>query len=142
MKISHEFKIDAMPETIIQAVSTEEGIKGWWSANCQVGTEIGSESTLQFDKQGMIVVMGFKTIQKDQKVVEWECISMPNPAWIGTKVRTEVVTLDKGCNVLFTHDGFDEKWVGQEPFEQTKATWNHFMNSLKSYCEAGEGQPW
>jgi uncharacterized protein YndB with AHSA1/START domain len=143
MEIKHVLNIKATPETIYDAVSTENGIKGWWSADCSVGTTEGSSSLLKFDKQGMLVAMGFitLTLQTNEKVV-WECISMPNPAWIGTKISTAISPGEDGCQVIFTHSNFDKKWAGLEPFEQTKGTWNHFVSSLVSFCEGGTGQPW
>ncbi|MFK7776322.1 MAG: SRPBCC domain-containing protein [Saprospiraceae bacterium] len=143
MDITHKLKINASPEVIYHAVSSQEGIKGWWSADCSVGNTVGSDSLLKFNKEGMIVEMGFVTrdLQPNKKVV-WECTSMPNPAWLGTKVITKISETEGGCDVNFSHEGFDEKWKGQEPFEQTKGGWNHFVKSLVFFCEGGEGQPW
>lgn len=143
MNITHELKLNASPETVYNAVSTATGIQGWWSQNSEVGESVGAHSLLKFVKEGMAVDMGFVTrvLEKDKKVI-WECISMPNPAWIGTKIITEISSTPQGCDVVFSHADFDEKWKGQDAFEQTKGTWNHFVQSLKSYCETGEGQPW
>lgn len=143
MDIVHNLKIKASHETIYNAVSTKEGITGWWSGDCEVGTAEGETSLLKFDKEGTIIEMGFKTITLNpHKKVVWECISMPNPSWIGTKVITEISDTEDGCDVVFSHTGFDEKWKGLEPFEQTMLTWGHFMESLVTFCETGEGQPW
>jgi uncharacterized protein YndB with AHSA1/START domain len=143
MEITHELTINASAKTIFDAVSTAKGISGWWSADCTVGMNVGSESVLKFNKEGMVVTMGFKTLDvKPNSRVEWECIAMPNPAWIGTKVITEIEENGGSAKVVFKHADFDEKWKEQEAFEQTKATWNHFMASLVSYCESGVGQPW
>ncbi len=143
MNITHELKLSANPQTVFDAVATEKGIQGWWSKNSKVGETVGSKSLLSFVKEGMEIDMGFQTkvLEKDKKVI-WECISMPNPAWIGTKLITEITETSYGCNVVFSHADFDEKWKGQPPFEQTKGTWNHFVQSLKDYCEKGSGQPW
>ncbi len=143
MDITHNLTIKASSETIYKAVSSEEGISGWWSKDCNVGTKEGEKSLLKFDKEGTIIEMGFETkILEPNKKVVWGCISMPNPAWIGTRIITEISSSEDGCDIVFSHAGFDDKWKGQEPFEQTKGTWNHFMNSLVSYCENGQGQPW
>ncbi len=141
MNITHELKLKA--ETVFNAVSTEKGIQGWWSKNSNVGETVGSNSLLQFVKEGMEIDMQFETkvLEKDKKVI-WECTAMPNPAWIGTKIITEINETPKGCDIVFSHADFDKKWQGQDPFEQTKATWNHFVQSLKDYCEKGQGQPW
>ena len=143
MNITHELKLNAKPSSVFDAVSTEKGIQGWWCKNSKVGESEGSTSLLHFIKEGMAVDMGFETkvLNKDKKVI-WECTSMPNPAWIGTKIVTEITPSSDGCEVVFSHADFDEKWKGQDAFEQTKGTWNHFVQSLKDYCEKGEGQAW
>ena len=143
MDITHNLTINASAETIYKAVATQVGINGWWSKDCQVGETEGADSLLKFDKQGTIVEMGFRTEQlsPNQKAV-WECTVNGNPAWIGTKIITEISAGDGGCSVHFSHAGFDEKWAGQDAFEMTKGGWDHFVSSLVSYCEKGEGQPW
>ena len=143
MDITHNLRINASAETVYNAVATSQGIKGWWCINSAVSEEEGGQSLLKFNKQGMIVDMGFRTetLEPNQKVI-WQCVAMLNPAWIGTKIVTEITPDGSGCQVRFAHTDFDEKWTGQEPFEQTRGTWGHFVASLVSYCESGNGQPW
>lgn len=143
MDITHNLEIKATPATIYNAVATEKGISSWWSKDCSVAETEGGNSVLKFDKQGAIVEMGFKTLSlAPNKKVVWECTENANPAWIGTKIITEISGRADGCSVVFSHAGFDEKWGGQDPFEMTKQGWEHFVSSLVSYCEKGEGQPW
>lgn len=144
MDITHNLTVKASTETIYDAVATQNGINGWWSKECKVGEQEGEDSLLKFNKQGTIVEMGFRTskLQKGKQVV-WECTENGNPAWIGTKIITEISESNNGeSKVVFSHANFDEKWKGQEPFEMTKGGWDHFVNSLVSYCERGEGMPW
>ncbi len=143
MDITHNLRMKTTVEKVYTAVSTQKGINAWWSKEGQVSESIGGDSLLKFDKQGTQVEMGFKTLVLDlNKKVVWECMANPNPAWLGTQIITEIEESENGVKVRFSHAGFDEKWKGQEAFEMTKATWNHFMESLKSYVEGGEGQPW
>ncbi len=143
MDIKHELEIKASAATIYQAASTQKGIQGWWSADCQVGEEEGGTSLLRFNKQGTIIEMGFRTVALEPAAkVVWECTAMPNPAWLGTRIITEISPRETGCAVVFSHVGFDEQWKGKPPFEDTKKTWHHFMQSLITYCEGGEGSPW
>lgn len=143
MDITHDLIINASAETIYQAVATKEGINGWWSKDCQVGEHEGEKSLLKFDKQGTIVEMGFQTnTLVPNKSVVWTCTENANPAWLGTKIITEISGTENGSKVTFSHAGFDKKWKGEEPFEMTKQGWKHFVNSLVCYCENGEGQPW
>lgn len=143
MDIKHNLNLNASAETIYKAVSTQQGINGWWSKDCSVGETEGGDSLLKFDKQGTIVEMGFKTESLvPNKTVIWECTQNGNPAWLGTKIKTQITELENGCEVVFSHANFDEKWKGQDPFEMTKQGWEHFVNSLRTYCEDGQGQPW
>ncbi|WP_139793830.1 SRPBCC family protein [Reichenbachiella faecimaris] len=142
MDITHKLQINATARTIKDAVATQTGITGWWSKDCQVGESEGENSLLKFDKQGTIVEMGFKTISVTASQVIWECTTNANPAWIGTKIITDIASKDSGSEVVFSHAGFDDNWARQEPFEMTKQGWEHFVNSLVSYCETGSGQPW
>ncbi|MFY0600160.1 MAG: SRPBCC domain-containing protein [Cyclobacteriaceae bacterium] len=143
MDITHNLQIKASVNVVYSAVSTEKGINGWWSKDCTVGESEGQNSLLKFDKQGTLVEMGFKTLTlSPNKKVVWECTENANPAWIGTKIIAEIVETKDGSEVVFSHADFDEKWEGQDPFEMTKGGWEHFVASLVSYCEKGEGQPW
>ncbi len=143
MDITHNLQINASADTIYDAVSTEKGISGWWSKDCTVGETANSDSLLKFNKQGTIVEMGFRTIELvPNKKVVWECTENGNPAWIGTQIVTEIKEQNGNEHVIFSHANFDEKWAGQDPFEMTKGGWEHFVASLKSYCETGTGQPW
>lgn len=143
MDITHNLTIKASPEAIYNAVATKKGITGWWSKDCTIGAAEGAKSLLKFDKSGTIVEMGFRTLSlTPNKKVVWECTENGNPAWLGTKIVTEISATEGGSKVVFSHAGFDKKWAGQDPFEMTKTGWEHFVNSLVSYCEEGVGQPW
>lgn len=143
MDITHKLSLKASPEAVYTALSTESGINGWWSKDCTVGAKTGEKSLLKFNKEGNIVEMGFRTetLIPNKRVV-WECTENANPAWIGTQIISEIAPAEDGTALVFSHAGFDEKWKGQDAFEMTKGGWEHFVNSLVAYCEAGVGQPW
>ena len=143
MDIVYSFEIDAAPLEVYHAVATQQGITGWWSKDCKVAEEIGGQSDLRFNKEGKIVEMHFRTDQlQPGRSVAWTCVENPNPAWIGTELRYEIAESDKGTRLSFSHVRWDSKWEGQEPYEMTKEGWEHFMKSLKTFCETGAGQPW
>lgn len=146
MEIKQSLSVKASAETVYKAMSTDKGIKGWWSKTSLIGEKEGELTLLKFDKNqdGNITDMSFKTetLEPNKKVV-WECIGNKNPAWIGTKIITEITESNNGCEVVFSHSNFDQKWEGKDPFEMTKGGWiGHFLPSLVSYCETGKGQAW
>ncbi len=143
MDITHNLEIDATAETVYKAVATQEGITGWWSKDCAVGEKVGEKSLLKFNKEGTIVQMDFQTEEliSGHKVV-WKCIGNANPMWIDTQLVTTITPDGNRSKVVFSHANFDDKFGGDEAFEMIKQGWNHFVGSLTSYCEKGEGQPW
>jgi len=38
----HQVHIDAVPENVYQAISTEEGLKSWWTADTEAQPRVGS----------------------------------------------------------------------------------------------------
>jgi uncharacterized protein YndB with AHSA1/START domain len=143
MDITHNLTIKASAETIYNAVATEKGINGWWSKDCNVGENEGEDSLLKFDKQGTIVEMSFRTetLIPNQKAV-WICTKNGNPLWLNTKIVTEITETTDGAEIVFSHANFQDGLEDNEGFEMTKQGWQHFVGSLQSFCETGEGQPW
>ena len=140
MDIREHMKINVNPGTIYSAVSTPQGIKGWWCEDSEITNEVGGINTLHFLKEGKPVDMKFKIdeMSPDGKVI-WTCIENANPTWIGTTLTYE---FDKNGEFDLIHGNFDDKWKGSDPFKSTEEGWKHIMHSLKSYCETGKGEPW
>ena len=143
MNIVEKIKIDTGAEKLYAALATQEGMEGWWCKDCDIATEVGEKSNMRFIKEGNLVKMQFRMdTLKANEVVSWTCSDNANPAWIGTTLTFQLKKMDDGAGVLFTHANWDEKWNDQPPYTQTRDTWGLFMQSLKSYCETGVGQPW
>lgn len=143
MEIAHTIKFQVSAESVFKAVSTQNGVNGWWAKEGMVAEEVGKPSKLIFNKQGRLVEMGFETTALEENaLVEWLCTENANPAWHGTKITYRISVSNEGCTLNFCHSNFDPKWNSHETFEMTKGGWQHFMNSLKKYCETGIGEPW
>ena len=143
MNIVHQLEVKATAKDVYEALASQEGIKGWWSKDCDVSEEVGGHSQMRFNKEGKIVEMHFlvETLNPRGKV-SWTCVKNPNPAWLHTQIHFELAEQEAHTALTFTHAGWDAKWKGEAPYEMTKEGWEHFMSSLKAYCETGEGQPW
>ncbi len=146
MDIKQNLVIKATAKVVFNAVSTDKGIKEWWSKSSVIGEREGKLTLLKFDKNndGNVTDMLFRTTELiPNKKAVWECIENGNPAWIGTKIIYEISEGQNETNLSFSHANYDEKWNGKEPFEMTKGGWlGHFLPSLVSFCENGHGQPW
>lgn len=141
MDIIHEFEIKATEKEVFKAITTEKGINGWWSKDCDIPSAEGEVIKVRFTEHN--VEMGFRIDEliPNSKVV-WTCVENPNPAFLDTIVQFDIKSTTSGIKFRFTHSNWDEQWNGKINYEQSKESWNHFMNSLKSFLETGDGQPW
>lgn len=143
MDIVHEVEINAPAHAVYEALTTHSGISGWWAKDCDIAGAVGDVSRMRFDKEGTIVEMHFRIDGLDSdRSVSWTCVSNPNPAWLDTNLRFEIATQGAGVKLRFAHTNWDAQWEGQPPYQMTRDTWGHFMQSLQQYCESGAGQPW
>lgn len=141
MDIKHEFSINTTAEKLFEAFTTEAGLNGWWTKDCDIDTQVGGVSKTRFNDKG--VEMEFRTDElKSGEHMLWTCTNNPNPSWPGTKLYFGIASSDNGVTFRFNHYGWDAQWKGQLPYEQTKGGWEHFMKSLKDYLETGTGEPW
>jgi uncharacterized protein YndB with AHSA1/START domain len=128
------FDVDAPPETVLEAVKTTEGIKGFWTARAEVPAEVGKTLKLEFAQAPLPFDLTLE--QSDERTVAWKTETFP-PHWVGTSIRWDVESRDGGSTVAFRHDGFsDEEEAGRVAF-----TWGEIMARLKEYAESGRANP-
>lgn len=138
--IRHELELAVPVAAVFDAVATPVGQQAWWCKDSDIATHVGGECELRFNKDGNIVTMRFRIDELEPNArVRWTCIANPHALWIGSRLRWEITENGKTSTLTFAHDGLEGDGA---PPEMISETWNHFMNSLKSYVEDGAGQPW
>jgi len=136
--IANEVKIDAVPSKVYDALSTEEGYRGWWTKDCDVDPRPGGEAEFRFNEGQVAMRFRFDALDPESGV-RMTCIGHKNnDEWQGTKLRFDLAPQDGGTHVRFRHDGWDRK---SDCYEQCVQGWAHFMTSLKGYVETGTGAP-
>lgn len=140
--ITQTIQTTATPAAVYAALTTPEGIQGWWSTRSTVGAAVGETHQMTFDKDGRTVVMTFEiTALEADRLVEWRCIDNGNPLWIGSTLRFEVHPEGKTTTLHFRQDGFTMESAALHTM--TAQGWGYFVgDSLKRYLETGEGGPW
>jgi uncharacterized protein YndB with AHSA1/START domain len=134
MDIVFRFDTDASPEAVLDAVTTTDGIKGFWTSRADVPTEVGESLSLEFPVAPM--PFDLRLEQSDERTVVWRTASFP-PHWVGTTVRWDVEPREEGATVTFRHAGFpDEDQTGRVAY-----TWGEIMVRLKEYAETGRPDP-
>ena len=137
--IKHDLEVSADPGAAFAAVATPAGIKGWWARNSEVGTSVGSRTTLHFTKPDMSATMTFDVSALEPgRTVEWTCVENTNPIWPGSKLRWEVEPRAGGSTVHFEHDGFSSDGP---LYDATVQGWQLFMDSLEAYLNGKQATP-
>jgi uncharacterized protein YndB with AHSA1/START domain len=128
--------IDADAETVFRAISTTEGVKGWFTANADVGEGLGAIHRLTFPEV---------PVPWELRVDEFESptrlrltVLVGPPQWEGTSMTYEVVERAEGGIVVnFDHDGFAD--IGG--VRDWTIGWATKMLALKKYAVTGEPDP-
>ena len=128
------FDVDAAPATVLEALKTTDGIKGFWTSRADVPSEVGQTVTLGFPIAP--APFDLRLEQSDESTVVWRTQTFP-PHWVGTTVRWDVEPRDDGATVGFRHAGFtDDAEAGMVAY-----TWGQIMVRLKEYAESGRPNP-
>ena len=139
MDMSHEIGISGNLESVYKAITTVEGLKGWWTENTEKEGE-----TFRFGFNKGQYWFKFKILNNEEnKSGEWECIEadeFTKDDWVGTFIKFELKEgKDQGSVIVkFDHKGWKDDSQG---YARCNSTWGHLMFSLKDYVEKGKGQP-
>lgn len=134
--ILHKVGIRSAATDVYTALTTPEGLAGWWTIDTQgKGNDVGGVLRFRFGDKG-----GF-----DMKVVElepgrrvlWEVVDGPEE-WVGTHVRWELNQDEDWTGVLFKHEGWREP---VEFMHHCSTKWATYLMSLKGLVETGKGAP-
>jgi len=138
--IVHRIGIRAPAAQVYAALSTIDGLAGWWtratSGSCKVGGTItftfhnpaGAEMG-RFDMEVLELSPGDK--------VRWRVQAGP-PEWVGTEVSFSLAEQGGMTIVLFAH----RHWREEVEFTaHCSMKWAVFLLSLRDLVEKGAGQP-
>jgi uncharacterized protein YndB with AHSA1/START domain len=126
----------APPERVFAALRTVEGITDWWGPTAG-SAEAGGTFDVSFPEHGQVI--GLHVEPSDESRVVWTVEKTPlTPEWVGTTIVFDVAASDGGATLHFRHHGLTPEL---ECYDMCHSGWTHFLGSLVSYVDAGEGQP-
>jgi len=134
VEILHRIGVTSAPEKVYAALTTVDGLAGWWTEDTHGDSDPGGVLQFRFEPGG--IDMKVLDAQPGELVL-WEVVDGPEE-WIGTRVRFELKQQDEFTIVLFRHEG----WA--EPVEfmyHCSTKWATFLLSLKRLVETGTGEP-
>lgn len=136
--ILHRIGITASREDVYAALTTIDGLAGWWTEDTKGDDAVGG--VIQFRFASVPGGGGFdmKVLETQPgELVRWEVVDGPEE-WIGTHVSFDLSREDDYTIILFKHEG----WKEEVTFMYHCSTkWAIFLMSLKHFVEAGQGEP-
>lgn len=129
---------------VYEALTTQSGIRGWWTASCDAGTAIGEQITIRFGTT--FKVMRIERLHPNAEVC-WRVtdaqLDVPGlthtKEWIGTTIVFRLEPQSTSTTRLhMEHVGLTPH---VECYGLCSQGWLHFLGSLKSYVETGTGTP-
>jgi hypothetical protein len=125
----------ASVDDVYKALTTVEGLSGWWTTTTRGESQIGGVLQFRFGNGGFD--MKVLELQPAGRVL-WLVVDGPEE-WIGTKISFDLKQEGDWTTVFFKHEG----WAAPVPFMHHCSTkWAVFLLSLKSLLETGKGAPW
>ncbi|MSP20616.1 MAG: hypothetical protein EXQ93_03645 [Alphaproteobacteria bacterium] len=93
--IVHEIIVNALAETVFDALATERGLKGWWTTNTQSsGSKQGATASFGFYNKKMTLKMLYDKAERGLRLA-WACVDGPD-VWRGTTVAFDLAAADAG----------------------------------------------
>lgn len=139
-KIFHHLSIQAPQEKVFQQLISLEGLRSWWTLDTTGDPTAGGELRFGFGNSYFDRMKVTKVIPESEVV--WEVIDSnfnEGSEWLGTTIHFELSEGKNGSTVLrFKHDAWREM---TDFFGVCNFHWGLFLQSLKSLCEHGKGQP-
>src|SRR5690606_33572088 len=134
--VYHRLLIKSPVETVFKALTSQEGLAGWWTPHSTATPELGSIARFRFEPE-YFKEMKVVALQPYRRV-KWECVC-GHDDWIGTKVSFDLEPHAKGSILLFRHGGWQNY---SQDFASCNFDWALFLRSLRLLCETGKGLPY
>ena len=141
-----KLRIAAAPEVVYRALAKQAGLQAWWTTTCTVGTKPGDYSTFRFGDTHK--TMRIESLVPDEEVC-WQCVAsrlvVPDrltrtDEWVGTSLLFRLQSPAPNETLLsFEHFGLGPHC---ECYQICSDGWNHYLDSLRQYCETGSGAPY
>jgi uncharacterized protein YndB with AHSA1/START domain len=137
--IRMQFDIDADHQTVHRAVSTEDGIRAWWSSRTEGPSAGDTRPQLRISFPDVPQPFEFTVARDDNERIEWVTGGFP-PWWAGTTIRWDLSANPDapGTRLLFSHRDYDPD---NPVIPIVTPAWAQIVLRLKGYAETGTRQP-
>ena len=127
----------APPARVYRALTTREGLAGWWTTRVEADVRVGGIVDFSFGatfNPDMEI-----TALEDPGLVAWKCVGGHDP-WRDNSFRFEIEPRDAGTILFFRQEYAQE--LSDEEYGRYNYNWGYYLESLRLLVEKGEGKPY
>jgi len=134
--IAMQIEVAAPAEAVHRALTTTDGIAGWWTTRNETSGTVGDVDRFWFPDVPISWDMRVDSAVPGE-LIAWHCVGGA-PEWVDTDVRWTLQPADGGTLVLFDHTGFAEAGT---MFRIVTLGWAQMLLRLERYLATGEPVP-
>ena len=129
-ELRHQIPINAAPEKVYAALSTQAGLRGWWTLDATADEKVGGKAEFGFDNRQTIFRMNIEKLEPGKQVV-WSCHG-EQPEWIGTILTWDIRREGNITMLRFTQGGWKSM---SEMYAMCNSSWGELVHRLRDYAE-------
>jgi uncharacterized protein YndB with AHSA1/START domain len=134
--IHHVFDTAAPRDKVFAALTTTEGLSGWWTTIVKAEAAVGA--VVQFTFAGDFNPAMQVTALEPPALVCWECVGGHEP-WAQNTFRFELEGKAGGTIVRFWQHYARE--LSDDAYGTYNFNWGYYLESLRVLSETGAGKP-
>lgn len=133
--IEHRLEVSATPDRIWPALTTAEGVGGWWTLGDAILVgDFGEAGVFRFQSRGVAIRLSVAGFDRPRHLA-WRPIEANAPGgWIGTMISFDLAPDGDATRLRFAHRGFA---ADDEGYRRVHAGWAHYLGRLKQFVETG-----
>lgn len=128
--------IKATPEELYQAITTQEGLAGWFTPGTKAEPKVGTSLEFKFP-HATDLKFCVDELERDHSVV-WSNVQTI-PDWESTRIKFCITGRGDITNLQFCQTGLPPDYKDLSAFSYF---WAQYMRSLKLLVETGKGEPY
>ncbi len=135
-EIIHALHVHAPPADVYGALTTEEGVTGWWTTEASL--EEGEGGVIAFTFHGDFHPRMEQTALEPGRLVKWRCVG-GHENWADNAFSFALEESDGETRLTFRQHYARE--LPDQVYGTYNYNWGYYLGSLKKLCETGEGTP-
>jgi uncharacterized protein YndB with AHSA1/START domain len=131
-----QMDVDAPVERVWSALSSPDGVRGWWTSQADVDVRPGGVTRLSFPDAPMTWDLRTEEATAGRRL-RWRCVGGP-PPWVGTDIVFELDESSGATRVRFDHSGWED---AEEMVRIVTFGWGQILPRLSRYAATGRPDP-